>query len=689
MRKLLTITLSLAFGVLAAQTDTLRQILPEEDLLESFTQDQDEEISFDYNELTDRLEYLSRRPLDLNKATLADLDDFLFLTTLQKQALLEYRRFAGDLISVYELQAVPGFDLATIRQLLPFVRVKQPGFLDDPLAAFQKEHRNQLMLRWSRGLELKKGFSGGENAYLGDRNRFFLRYRFTQSDRISLGLTAEKDPGEEFFKGSNRQGFDFYSAHFFIKNPVEKVNAVAIGDYSISLGQGLLIYQGFAARKSPLTTAVSRGGRQLRPYNSVNEVDFFRGVAGSFSLKKDLELLAFASTRRRDANLEELLPDLDEEEPSLAFVTSLQTSGLHRTLNEIADENALRQSSFGGSLRLQKRRWHVALNSLYEHLDKPLERNPQLYNRYAFNGQQLLNLSLDYAWSFRNLYFFGETARSDNGAVATLNGLLLPIDRRVAVVLLHRHFQKDFQALNPKPFAETSGGNNEQGIYFGIQVQPGKQWRFNGYFDFWKHPWARFRVDGPSAGSEWLARLTYTIKRRMEAYLQVRNEVKEENASIETAKSKQLVQRQNFQARIYLSYRLGGGLEWRSRVDAGFSRIPGQQMNGLAIYQDLIYRSIGSPWSFSTRFALFDTDGYAIRFYAYERDVLSDFSIPAIYDRGSRFYLNAGYRLGRQWRLEARFARTWYSNQETIGSGLEEIAGPSRSDVKFQVRWEF
>ena len=136
-------------------------------------------------------------------------------------------------------------------------------------------------------------------------------------------------------------------------------------------------------------------------------------------------------------------------------------------------------------------------------------------------------------------------------------------------------------------------------------------------------------------------------------------------------------------------YAVGGGLEWRSRVDAGFSKIPGQQLNGLAFYQDLIYQSIGSPWSFSTRFALFDTDGYAIRFYAYERDVLSDFSIPAFYDRGSRFYLNAGYRLSRQWRLEARFARTWYSNQETIGSGLEEIAGPSRSDVKFQVRWEF
>lgn len=689
MRKLWTLALTLAFSTLAAQTDTLQQIPTEEDLLESFAEDQGEEISFDYNELNDRLEYLSRRPLDLNRATLSDLDDFLFLSTWQKQSFLEYRRYAGNLISIYELQAVPGFDLETIRQLLPFVRVRAAGLLDDPLSLFEKEHRSQLTLRWSGSLEAKKGFLGGENSYLGDPNRLFLRYRFTQSDRLSLGLTAEKDPGEEFFKGSNRQGFDFYSVHFFVKNPIEKLNAIALGDYSISLGQGLLVYQGFAPRKSAMTTTVNRGGHSLRPYRSVNEVDFFRGLASSVALSKNIEFLAFASTRRRDANLGELQPEPDTDEPILAYLSSLQTSGLHRTPSEIANKNAVRQSSIGGSLRYRWQNGHVALNGLYEHLDKPLQRKPQLYNRFYFSGNQLLNLSLDYTWSFRNLYFFGETARSNNGAVATLNGLLLPLDRRVSVVVLHRYFPKDYQALNPKPFAESAGGNNEQGMYFGVHFQPHRQWRFNGYYDLWSHPWAKFGVDRPSTGYEWLTRMTYTIRRRMEVYFQLKNELKSENASLETQKTKQLVERQNFQARLHFSYKIGGGLEWRSRVDAGFTKIPGQHLSGMAVYQELIYRSMGRPLSFSTRFAVFDTEGYGIRFYTYERDVAGDFSIPAYYNRGSKFYLTAGYRLGRQLRLEARIARSWYPDLDKIGSGLDEIAGSFRTDAKFQVRWEF
>ena len=434
---------------------------------------------------------------------------------------------------------------------------------------------------------------------------------------------------------------------------------------------------------------VNRGGRQLRPYSSVNEVDFFRGAAGSFTLNKNLTLLTFASTRRRDANVGEPDVDVVPNEPEFNYVTSLQTSGLHRSPNEIADEKAIRQTSAGGSLRFQKRRWHVALNSLFEHLDKPLQRDLQVYNRYYFYGNQLLNLSLDYAWNLRNFYFFGETARSSNGAVSTLNGLMLPIDRRVSLALVYRHFARDYQALNSKPFAEASGGNNERGVYIGLQIQPDRQWRFNGYYDLWRHPWARFRADGPSAGSEWLARLTFTIKRRMEVYAQLRNETREENVLMEGEKTKQILPTQNFQARLNFSYRLGNGLEWRSRFDAGVSETAGEQTKGVALSQEMIYHSLGSPWNFSSRFAIFDTGGFATRFYSYERDVLNDFSIPAYYDRGTRFYLNTGYRLSKHWRLEARYARSYFPRKQTIGSGLEEISGPSRSDIKFQARWEF
>ena len=294
----------LVFGLsfsLAAQTDSLTFPSPTEDLLESFSQGQEEGASFDYDDLLDRLAYLRRRPLDLNKATSSDLADFPFLSDLQQNALPEYRSKYGNLISIYELQAVPGFDVATIKQLLPFVMVNEPSFIGQNRPTLDNDHQ-QVILRWSRQLEDKVGFKvpasdSTSSRYLGSSDQLYFRYKFTRGDRISAGITAEKDAGEEFFKGSNHKGFDFYSAHLFIKNPVRWVQSLALGDYAIRMGQGLLVYQGFAPRKSALTTVVGRSGRPLRAFSSVSEYDFFRGAAVVFDLGKKFKLGDFFFSR--------------------------------------------------------------------------------------------------------------------------------------------------------------------------------------------------------------------------------------------------------------------------------------------------------------------------------------------------------------------------------------------------------
>ena len=79
---------------------------------------------------------------------------------------------------------------------------------------------------------------------------------------------------------------------------------------------------------------------------------------------------------------------------------------------------------------------------------------------------------------------------------------------------------------------------------------------------------------------------------------------------------------------------------------------------------------------------------YDARIYAYENDVLYQFSIPAYFNKGTRFYLNLKYQL-QHLTLEARYAQTYWANQATIGSGTEAINGPTRTGVKFQLRYQF
>ena len=556
-----------------SQTDTLTNDIDQEDLIESYLQEGDDDSDFDYNDLFEELAYLRHKPLNLNTLAPSDLDQFTFLSPLQKASFLEYRDLLGPFLSEFELQALPYFDLEDIQQLLPFVEVG-PTTLEPISEKWKTEGRHQLIMRWSGTLEDKKGFTEnaeGEIPYQGDRNALYLRYRFAYSNRLSFGFTAEKDEGEAFFKGSNKQGFDFYSAHFFLQNPNGKLRSLALGDYSVSMGQGLILFNGFSTRKSPLTTQIKRTGRPLRRYSSVNETDFFRGAAATYAFTEKWTLTSFFSFRNRDANIE--VPDeITDDEPLEIFATSLQTTGKHRTLSEIADENAVRQLTTGGILKWQDRRKHIAINALYNTLSEPLLRRPALYNQYFFNGKRLFNAGLDYSHTWRNFHFFGETAMSENSAVSTVNGLLVGLDQRMDVALLHRHFPKNYQALNAKPFAETSGGRNENGLYLGVEIRPLPEWRLNAYFDQWQHPWLRFRTDAPGNGHEWLARVTFKKRKKMEAHLQVKNEVKPENVDAADGRTDEVFQRQNFQGRVHLSYKLTKSLEWRSQGICGFFR---------------------------------------------------------------------------------------------------------------------
>ncbi|MFC2116880.1 hypothetical protein ACFLTU_10415 [Bacteroidota bacterium] len=55
----------------------------------------------------------------------------------------------------------------------------------------------------------------------------------------------------------------------------------------------------------------------------------------------------------------------------------------------------------------------------------------------------------------------------------------------------------------------------------------------------------------------------------------------------------------------------------------------------------------------------------------------------------SRTYLNARWAIGRHADLWLKYAMTWYPEQETISSGLNEIQGHHRQDIHFQLRMKF
>lgn len=659
--------------------------------LEDYLESTGVEGDFDYNALFEQLEVYVNKPMDLNKAKRDELNDLFFLNDVQINGLLRHRKKFGDLLTIHELQTVPGFDVRTIKLILPFVTTNKG--LDDfnvTIPKMMATGKNELFTRWKRPLQTPIGYLVSEDSnsrYLGDPNQFYVRYKRTYDNVMSMGVTMEKDIGEEFFRGSNKYGFDFYSAHFYLKNYNKTFKSVALGDYVVNMGQGLLMYAGFGRGKGAEVLKIKRSGRTLKKYSSVQENNFLRGGGVTLNITPNIETTVFGSWMQRDGNL--IFADTIERNIDEVGITSLQSSGFHRSPNEIADEDAVDQYTGGASVKYHTDTWHVAVNGLYNKFNRALTRTIFPYNQFYFSGDELFNASVDYSFVFKNFNVFGETAVSDNGALATTAGALIGLDRKVDLAILYRNFAKDFQSLYANPIAESSGGRNEAGLYLGVELNPNYNWKFGGYFDMYEHPWLRFGIDGPSNGYDIRGRITYKIKRKLDAYIQIKNERKQVNVPNNETKVDYLERDNLFQIRFDISNKLSKTVRLRSRADWGFYEDSSGKYTGYVLLQDVSWKPKDYPFSTTARFAIFNTDGFAIPFYHYENDLINNFSIPAYFDKGMRTYINFRFTGIRDLSLEARYAYTFKTETTLLGYILEDFFENNRSELKFQLKYKF
>ncbi len=656
-----------------------------------------EDEDLDFTTLFDYLSYIYDHPLNLNNPRNADeLEQLKLLTDVQINDLYEHIRVNGKLISIYELQAIPSWDLATIKNVLPFVTVNTDLYAPNiTLKELVKNSSQELFLRYSRILEEQKGYSdisdsalaaSPNSRYLGDPNKLYARYRFKFRNNVSIGFTAEKDAGEEFFKGTQKQGFDFYSGHAYLKG-FGKLKALAIGDYHAQFGQGLTVWSGLAFGKSADVMSSKRNAIGLRPYASVDENLFLRGAGAAIEIG-NIQFTAFGSKKRIDANV-----DYDDTTSTIegVTITSFQQTGLHRTPGEYEDRKAIGETHMGGNLQFGNRRFKVGITGLHSRYDANVQRNLDIYNQFDFNSSENTVVGTDYNFLLRNFNFYGEVARSANGGLAQLHGALISLDPQVALSLVYRKYDRDFQNNLSNAFAESSRNVNETGLQVGLTLSKGKQLQLNAYMDQFKFPWMRFQVDKPATtGHDYLVQLQYRPSKKLIMYGRIRKRDRPINTEVDLDDIDFVVARHQTNYRYNISYKVSDAFTLRNRVEfVNFKRGDSETENGYMIYQDVLFKPMSSNLSFSFRYALFETDSYDARIYAYENDVLYFFSIPAYYRTGTRTYLTARYRVRRGIDIWLRWAQWHFNNETEVGSGNEVISGNIRTDIRAQIRFKF
>jgi hypothetical protein len=624
------------------------------------------------------LERLLRSPLNINEAGEEDLKALNVLSEWQIIQLLQYRQLLGDLVSVYELQAVPGWDVRLLRRLLPFVTVNKSIPSKHDLLQRFKEGTNSVLLRLSQVLELQRGFSRVDAGpkYMGSRQRIFMRYRYTYKNLLQYGWSGDKDAGEKFFSGAQRYGFDFNSFHLFTRK-MGLIESLALGDYTVNMGQGLIHWQSLAFKKSGDAVAVKRQSPVLKPYSSAGEYNFLRGV-GITLRKRSVELTLFASSRWLSINT--------GEDSTGEFVTSILTSGYHRTITELSGRNALKQTTMGGNIRYRTRSFQVGVNSVRYSFSLPLRKRDEPYNLFSIKGDEWSNASADYAFTYKNMHMFGEVAVDHHLKTALLQGCMFSVDPSMDIAFVFRNISKEYQSLNANAFTENTSPVNEKGLYTGITWRPSVGWKLDVFADYYEFPWLKYLMDAPSFGRDLLLQLSYLPSKLTELQARVSYSLGLAEA-VRTTAIDYLINVPRLTTQFYLQHALSGSFSFRCRLQWLQLQKHGKE-SGFAMSVDGIYKPVMKRYSVLSRLQFFETGSYASRLYGFENDVLYGHSIPAVFGSGCRYYIVMQARPSKDLSIGLKWAQTIYQSQTEIGSGLDLINGNTKTEVKLQfVYW--
>lgn len=552
-----------------------------------------------------------------------------------------------------------------------------------------------VMLRYQRVLQEQKGYASvpdsvrqanPNNYYLGDQNSLFLRIQYSYKDYLKFGFVGEKDAGEPFLPESDtlKKGFDFYSAHLFLKN-IGKIKQLAIGDYHVQFGQGLTLWSGFSMGKAAGSVVMRKRAAALRPHASSNEYAFMRGAAVTIALGK-FDFTAFYSNRKVDANL----VASDSISSTEDYVTSLQETGYHRTPAELADKGANHEIAEGGHIAWNGQHLRTGITIFHVNYEIPFEAGNELYKKFQPTLNSNTYIGLDYNYNYKTLTLYGEATKQLDAGMAFLQGLSFSPDPRLAFAMVYRNYQKNYLNTFCAAFGESSNNTNEKGLYVGLVATPFNKITLSAYADMFRYEWLHYRVDSPSNGQEYSAQAVYNISRQGDLVFGYRYLVNPMNFSIDEQKMNKTGESDRAYFRIQLNYLALPWLKLQSRIEITKRDAPLiNTETGYLIFQGFQVKPVEKEWTLNFRYVLFDTDSYDTRLYTYENDVPYSFSVPSFSGQGSRFYILYNTQLNRNISLILRFAQTWYSDRNIISSGLDEISGNRKSDVKAVLKFSF
>ncbi|MBR6117902.1 MAG: helix-hairpin-helix domain-containing protein [Paludibacteraceae bacterium] len=598
----------------------------------------------DFEQLQTDLYALHESPIDLNNTSDEELSQLYFLSPQQIDEILTYAD-KHPFESLYELRLIHSLADYEIRDLLPFVQIKnQQSKIENPLypkEVFAKAHHEIITRVDARNIE---GYEGTDPIYTQ------FRYRFDFRRRVTFGAQLRRPAG-----GAARDLQ--YGAYLQLKDIAPHLHTLVAGNFQASFGQGLVFAPVFHAGKSMYVTSVGQQREGLRYYSSVDGAGLHGAGATlrwNWGKQTRLDVSALYSMKRANDS----------------------------TWHHLVGANlTLRHKRLELQLTAAENIW---VDSIYPY------RNAA-YNQHYFRGSNQAVLGASFRYNHGWFDLFAEVATAQNheiinqqspyGAsrseeiknqkwgIGTIVGCRFYPTNGVSLLALYRYYSPYFDNALGYAFSETSRLGDENGGYLGFEITRLRNWRFSGYGDV-------FYFTGPKYGIPQSPTLGYDALAEAQYHSNQKSEIKNQKYWLALRlRAKQKGEQPIYSARAIFDWQHGG---WSLRTTVDFnltnqkSKIENQKSDipyGLSLAQDVAYDFSTpytlhpTPLSIRLRLQFFDARDWTNRIYLYEHDVLYAYSIPAVYGLGGRAYLCLRWQIIPQLALYFRASETIYAKQ--------------------------
>ena len=562
-------------------------------------------------------------PVDLNSSSPDELERTGLFTPYQLNNLLEYREKYGEIYSIYELAAIPGFHPSKVKEIQPFIRTG-PGQNQETKVPLH----HMLMIDIGRSLAV--GRNGRQDsislenpAFTGPLLYTTFRIRSRPLKNLSLAATFDKDPGETFLYGDRPQ----FLSGYLCFNGKGYVRQIVAGNFRMNLGMGLVNGAGFIHQAGKYT--VNRHSLSLlKPYSSKSEAMFEQGIACQLELNK-VELISWISCMRLC-----LSPDaFSKNTVAENWLDYQRTNGLFRTTGELEGRDLALKLHWGIQTVYRSNRLAVGIMSGSEKIfptkkaKKSLTSNPgpSLHNKASLHGN----------WQKNRIQIFGEIASSDYSSIAFLLGTNYCFNDFVQGGVLLHYYGTEYRGSNPSSYSSGSSIKNEEGVAFNMHVEAGKFLTTELTGELFRYPSPRYLTRVPSTGS----RLDLTLGNPVNNLIQWRLRVVsksiqttplDENRGIRPLQDSRVTRMDG-----RLIYLYGDFFSWQSRLVVSFYSHQQDRVPGYATLHQITLGSSGKIKA-TVQVVLFQVADWENRIYLYEPGLYYSFSFPVFYGQGQK-----------------------------------------------------